>query len=457
MPTTSLSYDQAANKIAIAGWSNAGTTPVTYAFKSSDSSSTFSRFTAAQIVAAEEALQLWSDVANIKFQRVGSGTSGNFAYSNSASILFSDESGEGGYAWAYFAGSRAASSIDGDVFINPSNGWFTSLPRGSYDYMSILHEIGHAIGLDHPGAYNGGGTSYAMDAEYIQDSMQYTLMSYFDARNTGADHGGMYASTPLLHDIAAAQLLYGANMTTRTGNTTYGFNSNADRAAFHLNSSTQKAVFAIWDAGGIDTLDVSGYGQAQTIDLHQESFSSVGGLKGNIAIARGAIIENALGGAGNDSIQGNVFNNILQGLGGDDKIFGDNGNDRLLGGSGNDVLNGGLGNDTMTGGFGLDAFVFNTALNAIQNVDHITDFYVPGDTIRLENAVMTGLGTAIGFLAAAKFWTGIKAHDADDRIIYDATTGSLSYDPDGTGAGTAVKFAILDSKPPIAANDFYVI
>ena len=94
-------------------------------------------------------------------------------------------------------------------------------------------------------------------------------------RETGADHVDgskiIYGATPLLHDIAAIQRLYGANMTTRTGDTTYGFNSNADRESFHIDSAGEKVVFAVWDAGGKDTFDFSGYSEDQWIRLGEVS------------------------------------------------------------------------------------------------------------------------------------------------------------------------------------------
>src|SRR6185436_1669679 len=110
----------------------------------------------------------------------------------------------------------------------------------------------------------------------------------------GGAFGGVYASAPLLDDIAAAQMAYGANMTTRTGDTVYGFNSTADRDWFSATSSSSKLVFAAWDAGGTDTFDFSGYRVAQTIDLREGFFSSIGGATGNVTIAVGAIIENAI-------------------------------------------------------------------------------------------------------------------------------------------------------------------
>jgi serralysin len=445
MPSVSYTTQQAAAAIAAYGWTSASTSPVTYGFQSSGSYSGFARFTAAQISAAEQALVLWSDVANIKFQRVAPGT-----YTNDASILFAQDTNDAGYAWAYFPGSRVSSSVAGNVFINPTGGYFSSLGNGSYDNMAIIHEVGHAIGLDHPGEYNGGNPTYASNALYVQDSRQYTLMSYFRAEETGASHGANYASTPLLHDIAAAQLLYGANYATRAGDTTYGFSSTAGRAAYNITSPTQKAVFAIWDGGGTDMLNFGAYTQNAVINLNAESFSSVGGLTGNIAIAKGVTIENAYGGAGYDNMIGNAVANVLYGLGG---------NDTINGGAGSDTLLGGDGLDKLTGGAGLDTFYFYTAPNTVTNRDTIIDFNVVDDRIILENGVMAGLGTATGWISANKFWassTGV-AHDADDRIIYNNATGDVFYDANGSAAGGAVQIATIANKVALTHADFYII
>ena len=115
-------------------------------------------------------------------------------------------------------------------------------------------EIGHAIGLAHPGDYNTGGSpTYANSAIYYEDSRQYTVMSYFSESNTGAYFGGRYTAAPLLDDIAAIQLAYGANMSTRLGDTTYGYNSTADRPWFDVVASGSRLIFAVWDAGGTDS------------------------------------------------------------------------------------------------------------------------------------------------------------------------------------------------------------
>lgn len=458
MAKISFSYEQAGNRIAGTGWSNAGSTPLTYAFRASDASSAgFRTFTAAQIVAAEAALQLWADVANISFERVGSGTSGSSAFSNSATILFPGETQSGGYAWAYNPGSRSSSDLAGDVFINASNGWFGDFAKGSYDFLTIVHEIGHAIGLDHPGNYNGGSPTYDADAEYLQDSLQYTVMSYFDAFETGADHGNTYAATPLLHDIAAAQALYGANMQTRQAGTVYGFKSNADRDAFHIDAADEKAVFAIWDAGGRDTLNFSGYHENAVINLNPMRFSSVGGLKDNIAIAKGVVIENAVGGFGNDTIIGNWVANDISGGAGNDSLIGNAALDTLRGGLGNDYLVGGAGTDFLIGGPNNDSFVFVGGIDG-GGVDRILDFSPAYDTIRLDDATFAGIGPR-GWLSAEMFHTGAAAHDADDRVVYDSRSGELFYDADGTGAAAQVKFALVIAgvKPALTAADFYVI
>ena len=121
----------------------------------------------------------------------------------------------------------------------------------------------------------------------------------------------------------------------------------------------------------------------------------------------------------------------------------------------NNVLNGGTGADTLAGGAGKDTFVFDAKLGSTK-IDHVTDFNAADDTIRLENAVFSGLKA--GALSAAAFYVGTAAHDADDRIIYDSGTGKLFFDRDGTGATyKAVQFATLDNHATITAADFVVV
>jgi Ca2+-binding RTX toxin-like protein len=213
---------------------------------------------------------------------------------------------------------------------------------GDSNPRKLMHEVLHGLGIAHPGAYNGDSAlNYENFAEYRQDTHEFTVMSYWLASNTGADHvaGGItrYASTPLLHDIAALQALYGANMTTRTGDTVYGFNATAGRDAYDLGLNPH-LVFSIWDAGGIDTLDLSGFNTPSDMDLEQGGFTSAGEMTRQISIAFGAVIENGKGGGGNDTIRGNEAANRLEGGAGDDLLDGRTGADVLVGGAGNDVF-----------------------------------------------------------------------------------------------------------------------
>jgi serralysin len=139
-----------------------------------------------------------------------------------------------------------------------------------------------------------------------------------------------------------------------------------------------------------------------------------------------------------------------------DSIYGNNAANVINAGAGSDLIKGYLGNDTLIGGSGNDTFIFNTALDASTNVDTIADFSVPNDTIWLDDAVFAAL-TTTGALAASSFYIGTAAHDASDHIIYNSTTGALSYDADGTGAIAAVHFATLDAGLALTSADFFVI
>ena len=153
------------------------------------------------------------------------------------------------------------------------------------------------------------------------------------------------------------------------------------------------------------------------------------------------------GGHGADGISGFYGNDILNGREGDDT---------LEGWAGDDTLNGGTGNDTLYGGDGTDTFVFNTALSKDSNIDRIISFgLLENDTIQLENSVFTKL--AAGALSGSAFYIGTAAHDADDRIIYNETTGALSYDADGKGGSAAVQFATLADGLALNKADFMVV
>ncbi|WP_157961424.1 calcium-binding protein [Microvirga flavescens] len=129
--------------------------------------------------------------------------------------------------------------------------------------------------------------------------------------------------------------------------------------------------------------------------------------------------------------------------------------DTFVGGKGHDLLNGGLGNDRLTGDEGQDTFVFNSKLGS-KNVDRITDFTHADDSIKLSKAIFSKLQK--GILSKDAFWVGAKAHDKSDRIIFDDKTGALYYDADGTGKKYgAIKFAQLEAKTLLEANDFFIV
>ncbi|PNO82236.1 M10 family metallopeptidase C-terminal domain-containing protein [Proteus mirabilis] len=222
---------------------------------------------------------------------------------------------------------------------------------GSFVYHAFIHELGHSLGLFHIWEY------IPNEKHKVLDSLKYSVMSYKCPDIKDADFGGLYPMTFMLLDILLLQYIYGPNMTTRLENNTYGFHSNTGRASYSLNSIEDKLVSCIWDSGGIDTLDFSLYTVNQVINLNEGCFSDIGGLRSNISIAYKTIIENAIGGKGDDTLIGNPFDNNLIGGDGNDLFYGGDGNDLFYGGSGNDVIYGELGNDVLYGDDGDDMLI----------------------------------------------------------------------------------------------------
>lgn len=337
----------------------------------------FAPFSAEQMEAARKAIQLWDDLIEVSFVEVPAGQ-GDIAFGN-----ITNNPGTQAYAFLPYNYSAPQTLLAGDVWVNPLRASNLQLDNGFYGLQTLIHEIGHGLGLQHPGGYNaapGVSITYAANAEYYQDTRQYSVMSYFNAEFSGAGHidwnrlSWVYSQTPLLHDIATIQAMYGADPTTRVGDSVYGFESNlgGDVYDFDVNGMP---VISIYDAGGNDTLNFSGWNSNSHIDLNPGAFSSGGGsgvvpldtlkaagllppsyteeqytalraryhaedgmLSDNISIAYNTIIENAVGGGGNDRIIGNAVSNQLNGGAGDDVLSGGDGIDYLTGGAGNDIF-----------------------------------------------------------------------------------------------------------------------
>ncbi|WP_413492290.1 serralysin family metalloprotease [Morganella psychrotolerans] len=373
---------------------------------------------------ARLSLQSWSDVANIKFTEVNAGkgeiyTNITFGYINDkytqayAMLPFSrDSSGQP------FTDSRGY-DVSGQTWYSSTPGALNITPEaGNYGRQTITHEIGHTLGLMHPGDYNAGrGNPSYKDADYAEDTRQYSVMSYWSEKMTGGDNKGSYASAPMLDDITAIQKLYGANYNTRSDDTVYGFNSNTGRDYYSAKSGSDKLIFSIWDGGGNDTLDFSRYSNDQRIILEAGKFSDVGGLTGNVSIAHGVVIENAIGGRGNDVIIGNDADNILKGNAGDD------------------VLYGGAGQDKLWGGTGQDIFVFSAVTDSLYaQADRIMDFSTGLDRIDLQGLNQNRFGDKfIHFVDEFSGTAGeaMLSYD-DDRNLTELliNIGGHQYQPD---------------------------
>lgn len=313
------------------------------------------------------ALLQFTAVSNLKFQGTTSPGSADMVIwgiggpaLDDGSIIYNTVDTPQDVAARISAGHTQYTQAWGYVDVRHPENWNNTKP-GGFGFDNLLHMFGSMFGLATPqdGQFPGVHTPYDLGEQEL-NQVPYTVMSSNYNLKGFEEDDGVWGSMQTLgaFDIAAMQKLYGANMTTATGNDTYYLPTFNLKSAPPLDEGQATGWTCIWDAGGNDTISAQNAILPVTLDLraatladhdpHAGGFiSNQWGVDGGFTIANGVTIENAIGGIGNDTLIGNSANN------------------QLTGGIGNDTLTDGGGTDTLDGGDGNDTYYVTSATDKI--------------------------------------------------------------------------------------------
>jgi len=273
----------------------------------------------------------------------------------------------------------------------------------------------------------------------VNSDVSWALGDNFE--NLNLRPGAVTANGNSLNNVLTGNDGNNSSINGRAGNDTmFGMGGN-DTFDMSTGGTSSYGNDVIDGGGGTDSVEFGGNARSGvTVNLAAGTMS--GGGDAGAGSATLTSIENSLGGNFNDSLTGNGGANFFRGS------------------AGNDTLNGGAGNDRLNGGAGNDFFVFAAAPGSA-NSDVVEDFATGVDKLQLEDSVFAAIGASGNFAAGdGRFWAAAGAtsgHDANDRVIYNSSTGSLYYDADGSGAGAAQLIATLQGQPALGATDIAVI
>jgi len=344
----------------------------------------FAPLNEAQKSGARAAFAAWEQATNIKFVEVSSG----------GDIGIGTNSQGGSSAYSYKPGAGYL----GDIYLNNNMSSMQTMPDGSFGRWVMAHEIGHTIGLKHPGDYNSVGSAQGPYLPSAEDNVGNTIMSYYS-------FGSPYPSGPAPYDVIAIQYLYGSKRNTgiiysQSGDVLYTTGTaGADRLIGINGKDTLLGGLGndtIYGQGGDDRLSGGDGLDVLSAGAGNDQVWGDWGGSGNWGN------DTLYGGDGNDILYGNYLDDLVYGNNGNDSLYGGADSDKLYGGAGNDMLVGNRGNDLLIGGGGADRFV-------LEGNDTISDFSVTGgDRIRVAAGTIMSVTSASDGAAVLAF-TGSTA------------------------------------------------